>query len=151
MPKPVAPSAPKPRARLADAFADLAAVPKGSVTPAPGAVDVRKLAEARARAEAAKTPPKPAHPSRIWVQLGVGRDPGALGFTWRGLAKDNPALFKGQSPSMSDWGRTNRLLAGPFASDAAAEAFLGKARKAGLDAFVWTSPAGQIVDPLPSR
>lgn len=141
----------KPRPRIADAFADLATVPKGAVAPAPGAVDVRKLAEARARAEAAKTPPKPAHPSRIWVQLGVGRDTGALGFTWRGLAKDNPALFKSQSPSMSDWGRTNRLLAGPFASEAAADAFLGRARKAGLDAFVWTSPAGQVVDPLPSR
>jgi len=144
-------AAPKPRPRIADAFADLATLPKGAAAPAPGAVDVRKLAEARTRAEAAKAPPKPAHPSRIWVQLGVGRDTGALGFTWRGFAKDNPALFKGQSPSVSDWGRTNRLLAGPFASEAAADAFLGKARKAGLDAFVWTSPAGQIVDPLPAR
>ena len=144
--------APKPRPRsLADAFADLAVVPKGTAAPAPGAVDVRKLAEARARAEAARTPPKPAHPSRIWVQVGTGRDTGALGFTWRGLVKDNPSLFKGQSPSISDWGRTNRLLAGPFATEAAAEAFLAKARKAELDAFVWTSPAGQVVDALPSR
>lgn len=155
-PAPVVAPAPAPattpRARsLADAFADLAVVPKGTVAPAPGAVDVRKLAAARARAEAAKTPPKPAHPSRIWVQVGTGRDTGALGFTWRGLVKDNPALFKGQSPSISDWGRTNRLLAGPFATEAAAEAFLAKARKAELDAFVWTSPAGQVVDSLPSR
>jgi len=148
----VPPPPARPRARsLADAFADLSAVPKASAAPAPGAVDVRKLAEARARAEAAKTPPKPAHPSRIWVQVGTGRDTGALGFTWRGLVKDNSALFKGQSPSISDWGRTNRLLAGPFASEAAAESFLAKARKADLDAFVWTSPAGQVVDALPSR
>jgi hypothetical protein len=149
-----APPAPQPKARarsLADAFADLAVVPKGTVAPAPGAVDVRKLAEARARAEAAKTPPKPAHPSRIWVQVGTGRDTGALGFTWRALVKDNPALFKGQSASISDWGRTNRLLAGPFATEAAAESFLAKAKKADLDAFVWTSPAGQVVDALPSR
>jgi len=148
----VPPPPARSRARsLADAFADLSAVPKASAAPAPGAVDVRKLAEARARAEAAKTPPKPAHPSRIWVQVGTGRDTGALGFTWRGLVKDNSALFKGQSPSISDWGRTNRLLAGPFASEAAAESFLAKARKADLDAFVWTSPAGQVVDALPSR
>lgn len=119
--------------------------------PAPGAVDVRKLAQARARAEAAKAPPKPIHPSRVWVQVGTGRDTGALGFTWRGLVKDNPALFKGQSPSITDWGRTNRLLAGPFATEAAADAFLAKARKAEIDAFVWTSPAGQVVDPLPQR
>lgn len=150
---PSAPAAPKPRPRrLADAFADLAVVPKAPAAPAPGAVDVRKLAEARARAEAAaRIPPKPAHPSRIWVQVGTGRDTGALGFTWRGLIKDSPALFKGQSASISDWGRTNRLLAGPFSTEAAAEAFLAKARKAGLDAFVWTSPAGQVVDALPSR
>jgi len=149
-----APPAPQPKARarsLADAFADLAVLPKGTVAPAPGAVDVRKLAEARARAEAAKNPPKPAHPSRIWVQVGTGRDTGALGFTWRALVKDNPALFKGQSASISDWGRTNRLLAGPFATEAAAESFLAKAKKADLDAFVWTSPAGQVVDALPSR
>jgi tetratricopeptide (TPR) repeat protein len=143
--------APKPRPRLADAFSDLAALPKAPSAPPPGAVDVRRLAEARAKAEAAKVPPKPAHPSRIWVQVGTGRELGALGFTWRGLAKDNPALFKGQSPSVSDWGRTNRLLAGPFATEAAAEAFLAKARKADLDAFLWTSPAGQVVDALPSR
>lgn len=149
-PSPAPAAKPRPRS-LADAFADLAAMPKGTVAPAPGAVDVRKLAEARARAEAAKVPPKPAHPSRIWVQVGTGRDTGALGFTWRGLVKDNPGLFKGQSPSISDWGRTNRLLAGPFATEAAAEAFLAKARKADLDAFLWTSPAGQVVDALPSR
>jgi hypothetical protein len=145
------PVAPKPRPRLADAFSDLAALPKAPSAPPPGAVDVRRLAEARAKAEAAKVPPKPAHPSRIWVQVGTGRELGALGFTWRGLAKDNPALFKGQSPSVSDWGRTNRLLAGPFATEAAAEAFLAKARKADLDTFLWTSPAGQVVDALPSR
>ena len=142
---------PRPRPRLADAFSDLAVLPKAPAAPAPGAVDVRRLAEARARAEAAKVPPKPAHPSRIWVQVGTGRDVGALGFTWRGLAKDNPALFKAQSPSVSDWGRTNRLLAGPFATEAAAEAFLAKAKKADVDAFLWTSPAGQVVDALPSR
>jgi len=101
--------------------------------------------------EAAKAPPKLVHPSRIWVQVGTGRDTGALAFTWRALVKDSPALFKGQSPSIAEWGRTNRLLAGPFASEAAAGAFLAKARKANLDAFVWTSPAGQPVDPLPSR
>jgi len=151
-PAPAPAPAPKPRPRsLADTFADLAVVPKGTVVPAPGAVDVRKLAEARARAEAAKVPPKPAHPSRIWVQVGTGRDTGALGFTWRGLVKDNPVLFRGQSASISDWGRTNRLLAGPFATEAAAAAFLAKARKADLDAFLWTSPAGQVVDALPSR
>jgi len=93
-------------------------------------------------------PPKPVHPSRIWVQVGTGRNVQALGFTWRGLVKDNPELFKGKSASVSDWGRTNRLLTGPFATEAAADTFLGKLKKKDVDAFLWTSPAGQVVDDL---
>jgi len=135
---------------VADAFADLS-VPTAFAVPAPGAVDVRKIAAAKAKAEVAKVPPKPAHPSRVWVQVGTGRDPKALGFTWRALAKDNPELFRGKAPSISDWGRTNRLLAGPFPSESAANAFLAKLKKAEVDAFLWTSPAGQVVDELETK
>lgn len=146
MPKPAA----RP-ARVADAFADLA-VEKGAVTPAPGAVDVRKIAAAKPKPpEPPKTPPKPAHPSRIWIQVGTGRDIKALGFTWRALVKDNPELFRGKSAWTSDWGRTNRLLAGPFPTEAAAETFLARLKKNGLDAFLWLSPAGQVVDDLPGK
>jgi len=139
--------APQPArpARVADAFGDLA-VPTGSAAPAPGAVDVRKIAAAKPKPV---EPPKPAHPSRIWVQVGTGRNVGALAFTWRGLAKDNPQLFRGRSALTSDWGRTNRLLTGPFPSESAAQAFVAKLKKAGLDAFEWLSPAGQVVDDLP--
>jgi hypothetical protein len=132
---------------VADAFADLA-LPAAPAAPAPGAVDIRKIAPARPKPV---EPPKPSHPSRIWVQVGVGRDKSALGFTWRGLVKDEPELMRSKSPAISDWGRTNRLLTGPFATEAAAGAFLAKLKKAGLDAFVWTSPAGQVVDELTSR
>ncbi len=148
-PAPAAP-APRPR-RVADAFADLT-LPAGSITPAPGAVDVRRIAAAKPKPpEPPKTPPKPVHPSRIWVQVGTGRDVRALGFTWRELAKDNPDLFRGKSAWVSDWGRTNRLLTGPFATEAAAEMFLGRLKKKDLDAFLWASPAGQVVDDLPGR
>jgi hypothetical protein len=146
---PAAPAAPAARPRrVADAFADLA-VATGPAVPAPGAVDVRKIAAAKPKPpEAPKPPPKPVHPSRIWVQVGTGRNVSALGFTWRGLVKDNPELFKGKSASVSDWGRTNRLLTGPFATGSAAEAFLAKLKKKDVDAFLWTSPAGQVVDDL---
>ena len=90
----------------------------------------------------------PSHPSRIWVQLGVGRDKGALGFDWRKLGKAQADLFKGRKPWTTPWGQTNRLLAGPFETQAAAQAFLKEARKKDADAFVWTSPAGQAVDAL---
>lgn len=92
---------------------------------------------------------KPSHPSRIWVQIAAGRNKPALAFDWRKFAKEDPAAFKGQSPYVTQWGQTNRLLTGPFASAKAADAYLAKVKKAGRDgAFVWTSPAGQVVDPL---
>lgn len=92
---------------------------------------------------------KPSHPSRIWVQIAAGRNKPALAFDWRKFAKEDPAVFKGQSPSVTQWGQTNRLLTGPFATAKAAEAFLAKVKKTGRDgAFVWTSPAGQVVDAL---
>jgi hypothetical protein len=138
---PAPPPANRRPQRVADAFADFSVVPV-TTAPAPGAVDVRKI-----KAKPVE-PPKPAHPSRIWVQVGTGRDPRALAFTWRGLMKENPELFRGKSASISDWGRTNRLLTGPFATEAAAEAFLARLKKNDLDAFLWTSPAGQIVDEL---
>lgn len=149
-PVPAAPAARPParpapaRRALAEAFADLS-VPQGPAAPAPGAVDVRKIAAAKPKPV---EPPKPVHPSRIWVQVGTGRNLGALAFTWKGLVRENPELFRGKSSWTSDWGRTNRLLTGPFGSEGQAEAFLSKVKKAGLDAFLWTSPTGQVVDEL---
>lgn len=94
-------------------------------------------------------PPPPQHPSRIWVQVGVGRDNDRILFDWRKLQRSEAELFKGQKPSISDWGRTNRVLVGPFDTEAAARAFNEKAHKAGhADSFVWISPAGQVVDSL---
>ena len=93
----------------------------------------------------------PSHPSRIWVQLGVGRDKGALGFDWRKLGKAQTELFKGRKAWTTPWGQTNRLLVGPFETQAAASAFLKEARKKDGDAFVWTSPAGQAVDALGAK
>lgn len=102
-------------------------------------------------ADKAAKPVVPSHPSRIWVQLGVGRDKGALGFDWRKLGKAQAELFKGRKAWTSPWGQTNRLLVGPFETQAAASAFLREARKKDGDAFVWTSPAGQAVDALASK
>lgn len=92
---------------------------------------------------------KPSHPSRIWVQIAAGRNKPALAFDWRKFAKEDPAVFKAQKPYVTQWGQTNRLLIGPFASAKEAEAYLAKVKKTGRDgAFIWTSPAGQVVDGL---
>ncbi|MEZ0213149.1 MAG: SPOR domain-containing protein, partial [Xanthobacteraceae bacterium] len=147
------PAATASRPSLTDAFADLGR-PDATVAVASGAVDVRRvtpvrLAPATATKPAAKAPAKPAHPSRIWVQVATGRDKSALGFDWRRMIREDAAVFRGKSAYVSAWGQTNRLLTGPFETQAAANAYIAQLRRADVDgAFLWTSPAGQVVDAL---
>lgn len=149
-PAPAPPSPPQPRRSLADAFSDLSR-PAVDTSPAAGAVDIRRLRPLRVPDPAAKPPP-PSHPSRIWVQVATGRDKGALGFDWRRMTREDADVFRSRRPFVSAWGQTNRLLTGPFPSEAQATQFIAQLRKAGLGgAFVWTSPAGQVVDELVAR
>lgn len=143
--------APPPRPSLLEAFADLGR-PAADPTPVAGAVDVRRIAAPRPKPKEEAKPPPPSHPSRIWVQVATGRDKRALGFDWRRMTQKAEAAFRGKSAHVSDWGQTNRLLTGPFPNAAAANQFIAQLRRADLDgAFVWTSPAGQVVDALPGR
>ena len=97
-------------------------------------------------------PAAPVHPSRIWVQLATGRDKAALGYDYRRISREAETAFKNKRAFVSNWGQTNRLLTGPFDSEAAANAFLGQLRRANVSgAFVWTSPTGQVVDALAAR
>jgi len=148
------------RPSLAEAFSDFRK-PAADIAPAAGAVDIRRITPARPKPKAeartasppeAKKPPPPSHPSRIWVQVATGRDKRALGFDWRRILREGGNATKGKRGFVSAWGQTNRLLTGPFESEAAANAFIQQLRRAGVDGpFVWTSPAGQIVDALPAR
>ncbi len=164
--QPTAPAAPSPASAaavaptprpitLADAFRDFT-LPSTEAVPAAGAVDIRSITPARPKVEkpaAAKAaPPKPAppsHPSRIWVQVATGRDKAALAFDWRRMVRQSAEPFRGKQPFVSAWGQTNRLLTGPFETEAAANAYIAQLRRAGLNGpFVWTSPAGQVVDAI---
>jgi len=146
-----APAPVERRVSLAEAFREFG-TPAADVTPAAGAVDIRHITAARPKPAApeVRKPAPPSHPSRIWVQIATGRDKGALAFDWRRMARQNAEAFKGKKAYVSDWGQNNRLLTGPFDSANAANAFLTQLRRAGIDGpFVWTSPAGQVVDALP--
>jgi len=152
--QPMAIAAPRPhgaespaRPSFSDAFAAMSPVVV-DITPERGAVDLRRISPARLVPKP-QPPPPPSHPSRIWVELGVGRDIDRITFDWRRMVKEDPELFKGKKPFVSSLARTNRLLIGPFDTDKAAKAFTDKLHKADHpSAFVWTSPAGQVVDPL---
>lgn len=148
-----APVEPPPRTRnLADAFSEFATI-STDATPAAGAVDIRTI-RAAPKAKPAKVvappkPPPPSHPSRIWVQIATGRDRAALAFDWRRMTRQSAAIFRGRQPYVTAWGQTSRLLTGPFATEAAANAYIGQLRGADVGRpFVWTSPAGQAVDTL---
>ena len=106
----------------------------------------RRKAEAEAKAKAEAEKKRLAdNPARYWVQIGVGRDKGALAFTLRRMKKDHAALARYDGWS-AGWGQTNRLVVGPFPNLAKARAVEAEMKKAGSDAFVWRSDAGEEVD-----
>lgn len=109
------------------------------------AAKAKAEADAKAKAEAAE---KKANPARIWVQIATGANAKALAFDYGKFAKKNPALFKGKSAATTEWGKTRRLLVGPFKDRPAAQDWLGDYKKAGGDGFLFNSDAGQSVDPV---
>lgn len=109
------------------------------------AAKAKAEADAKAKAEAAE---KKANPARIWVQIATGANAKALAFDFNRFAKKNPALFKGKSGGSTEWGRTRRLLVGPFPNKKGADAWLADYKKAGGDGFLFNSEAGQEVDPV---
>jgi len=101
--------------------------------------------DAKAKAEAAE---KKANPARIWVQIATGANARALATDFGKFAKKSPAVFKGKSGGTTEWGKTRRLLVGPFKDRKAAQDWLADYKKAGGDGFLFNSEAGQDVDPL---
>lgn len=106
------------------------------------AEEKKKAAEEKARLAA--------NPSRNWLQVGTGANKGALAFTMKGLRKKYDSL-EPQDAWVAGWGRTNRLLVGPFSSFARAKALADKLKSAGADVFAWKSDAGEVVEQLPAK
>jgi len=156
-PTPPQPTPPPPPRDLQLAFADFAPAGVAAAGGVPeGAVDMTRFTPRREpKPEVAKPapakpapPPKPVIPSRHWAQIGTGRDLGAMQFTWKQLKKDTGGLLDKYQPLYADWGRTNRLVVGPFSSVAEAERFVGKLKAKKFDAFRFTSDEGEDVKPL---
>lgn len=136
-------------------------IPESEQVPSQVPVDLRKLKSAAPKlaavdaAKAAKVDPKAAakaklekaNPARIWVQIATG-DASALGFDYRKWVKKNPELYKSQNPWTSPWGKTDRLVVGPFADMKAAKKWEGDFKKGGGSAFIWQSEIGVPVNPL---
>lgn len=163
------PAAPQPKA-VAPAF-DLAAIvgsiqipeeeQKRTVVP----VDLKKIkptlpktAAADPAIKNAKIDPKtaakskiePSNPARFWVQIATG-EAAALTFDYRKWSKKSPDLFKGQRGWTSVWGKTSRLLVGPFADIKIAKKWESDFKKAGGNGFMWKSENGVVVTALKSK
>ncbi len=158
-PAPARVEAPAEDISVADAFADLTDASRASA-PAAGAVDITRIQPKRDVIEPPQAskpkapppppppPPKPKVPSRVWVQVATGKDVKALAFDWRKFGKKAPALLAKRDAFTAKWGETRRLVTGPFDSEKAAAKFVSDLKKAGVDAFTFTSDVGEDVTPL---
>lgn len=149
---------PAPAVRVASSRFDLGAIveaidiPESEQRPSQIPVDLKKLKpvvkvdpKLAAKAKAEKD-----HPARFWVQIATG-NADALDFDYRKLSKTYAVLLKSRKAFTAEWGRTDRLLVGPFADQKAAKKWEGDYKKAGGDAFMWKSEMGEVVNPLKTK
>lgn len=108
--------------------------------------EARRREEARVAAEAEAV--RRRNPARFWVQVATGSNVSALAFDCRRLSREYAASFRGQSCSTAAWNRTNRLVVGPFRTQAAAREWERAYKAAGGDGFAWASDAGEEVTPV---
>ncbi len=121
------------------------------------AADAKKLADAKKAEDAARAAEakkaadlKRADPARHWVQVAGGANVADLPKAWRALIAKAPAL-KAKQAWTTPLRATNRLLAGPFPTDDAAQDFVNTLRRDGLSSFAFTSVAGQKVARVPVK
>jgi Flp pilus assembly protein TadD len=137
---------------------DAIAIPEQEQQRTVAAVDLKKIKPLPpktetmpATAKGAKDAKAPANPARFWVQIATGSDINGLAFDYRRQAKKSPALFANLAGHTSAWGKSRRLLVGPFVDMKIAKKWEGDFRKGGGDGFVWQSANGVEVDPLKGK
>lgn len=84
---------------------------------------------------------------RIWVQVAGGANADDLPKAWAAARSKAPALAGRQAYS-TPLRATNRVVTGPFKTEAEARAVVNQLSKQGVSAFTFTSTAGQKVTPL---
>jgi len=153
-------SPPAVRRELAEVFSDFEPTPERPTRPvSPDVVDITRIVPAR---EAPPTPPPPfqpaaepatprlpVNPSRHWVQVATGQDVANFRYDWMRIARFAKDLLSGKQPFYAAWGVNNRLVTGPFASEAEAQGLVTRLAAGGVSSFVFTSGNGERVIPLP--
>ncbi|MEH3048622.1 SPOR domain-containing protein [Sphingomonas adhaesiva] len=113
------------------------------------AKDLAAKKEAAEKAAAEKKAAR-AEPERIWVQVAGGANEGDLGKAWKSVQGKTPALA-GRRAYATPLRATNRVVTGPFKTEAEARAFVNTLAKQGVSAFTFTSTAGQKMTRLDAK
>lgn len=92
-----------------------------------------------------------ANPERIWVQVAGGAYEGDLAKAYAAVKAKAPGVFGSRGGYTTPLRATNRVLTGPFKSDAEARQFVNDLKKEGVSAFTFTSDAGQPVSRLGTK
>jgi tetratricopeptide (TPR) repeat protein len=147
------PKKPDPKSRTAKADPKAKPDAKGDPDASAAKADPKAKPEAkgkgaRGKAERAKAEPK--DEPRIWVQVAGGAYEGDLPKAWAAVKSKTPALAKREGYS-TPLRATNRVVTGPFKTEAEAQALVNQLSKQGVSAFTFTSAAGQKVTRLPSK
>ena len=91
------------------------------------------------------------NPSRIWVQLAGGANEDSLQRAFSAVKVKAPEVMDGHAGYSTPLRATNRVLTGPFKTDAEAQSFINKLAKKGVSAFSFTSDKGQKVERLSAK
>ncbi|KQN03494.1 tetratricopeptide repeat protein [Sphingomonas faeni] len=113
------------------------------------AAAAEKLAADKAAAEEKRI--ARANPARTWVQVSTGATEGDLPKAWKKAKTKAPTVFGSRGGWTAPWKATNRVLAGPFKTDAEARTFVNQLAKEGVPTFTFTSDPGEIITKLPSK
>ena len=85
------------------------------------------------------------------MQVAGGANEHDLPKAWARVKAKAPEAFKGKQGWSTPLNATNRVLAGPFKSNDAAQDFINALAKKGVSAFSFISAKGQKVDKLPAK
>jgi hypothetical protein len=113
------------------------------------AAAAEKLAADKAAAEEKRI--ARANPERVWVQVSTGATEGDLPKAWKKAKAKAPTVFGSRGGWTAPWKATNRVLAGPFKTDAEARTFVNQLAKEGVSTFTFTSDPGEIITKLPAK
>ena len=129
-----------------------AAADRSADAPPPVRFDSRPLRAPETRPVATAAAPSrarnAANPSRRWVQIAHASSPALLPREYADARDDAPALLGSRNAYAARAGGTNRLLVGPFDTDAQVRAFIAQLDRRHVEAIAWTSPAGQEIERL---